>query len=145
MKQDDESLEWRHCNQCLGRTRHEVVATRSSTNIEDIENIGQVDWVTSYTMLECRGCGSVTLRVRSVCDDLGVDQISFYPPSISRRWPKWCNDLPGDFFLLLVEVYKALHANSRRLALMGTRALVDLFINETIGDIGGFDKKLARL
>jgi len=28
---------------------------------------------------------------------------------------------------------------------MGTRALVDLFINETVGDIGGFHQKLTRL
>jgi hypothetical protein len=43
------------------------------------------------------------------------------------------------------ETYAALHANSKRLALMGARALVDLFMNATIGDIGGFQRKLQKL
>lgn len=43
------------------------------------------------------------------------------------------------------EIYTALHANSRRLALMGTRALVDLYMCDTVGDAGGFETKLKKL
>jgi hypothetical protein len=59
--------------------------------------------------------------------------------------PKWILDLPDEFKSLIKEIYAALHANSKCLALMGTRALVDLFMNTTIGDIGGFQKKLEKL
>jgi hypothetical protein len=59
--------------------------------------------------------------------------------------PKWIFDLPADFQSLINEIYAALHANSKRLALMGTRTLVDLFMNATIGDIGGFQRKLEKL
>jgi hypothetical protein len=74
-----------------------------------------------------------------------MDIVEYYPPPISRQIPRWCYDLPVEFPSLIQETYAALHANSKRLALMGARALVDLFINATIGDIGGFQKKLERL
>lgn len=142
----DNKVEWLHCNQCLGQTRHEVVTTRV---LRQSEEVGQdrftIDWHTTYTMLECRGCGSVTLRRRVVSHDVDVDDTDFYPPPISRQIPRWQYDLPDEFQSLMKEIYAALHANSRRLALMGARALVDLFMNSTIGDIGGFQKKLEKL
>jgi len=46
---------------------------------------------------------------------------------------------------LMEEVYTALQANSKRLALMGARALVDDFMNDKVGDIGGFNQKLEEL
>lgn len=46
---------------------------------------------------------------------------------------------------MLREIYAALHANSRRLAMMGARTIVDMYMNDTVGDIGGFDKKLNKL
>jgi len=48
----------------------------------------------------------------------------------------------GDF---LRETYIAFHAGSERLAIMGAWTLVDLFMNKTVGDIGGFQKKLDQL
>jgi hypothetical protein len=46
---------------------------------------------------------------------------------------------------LLEEVYTALHNNASRLALVGTRTLVDLLILERVGDVGTFKEKLKRL
>lgn len=46
---------------------------------------------------------------------------------------------------MLREIYAALHANSRRLAMMGARTIVDMYMNDTVGDIGGFAKKLNKL
>ncbi|WP_455927318.1 DUF4145 domain-containing protein [Pseudomonas capeferrum] len=46
---------------------------------------------------------------------------------------------------MLREIYAALHADSRRLAMMGARTVVDMYMNDTVGDIGGFDKKLNKL
>jgi len=145
MNKPKAKLEWVHCNQCLRETRNEVVAKRSVTVDDFIEDYGPIYWVSTYTMLECRGCGSVTLRERTVCEDVGADDTKYYPPPVSRQLPRWHHDLPNGFQSLMAEVYAALHANSRRLALMGSRALVDLFMNETIGDIGGFERKLQKL
>lgn len=43
------------------------------------------------------------------------------------------------------EVYTALQANSRRLALMGSRTLIDLYMSEKVGNAGGFESKLQKL
>ncbi len=43
------------------------------------------------------------------------------------------------------EVSLAIDADARTLAAMGLRAVVDMACNDVLGDIGGFDKKLAAL
>ena len=137
-----------HCNQCLGQTQHEVVAVRKRTEtdtIGDEDYQSEITGTTTYTMLECRGCGTVTLRRRIICDEVDIDCTDFFPPAVSRQLPRWCSDLPSEFSKLLRETYAALHADSRRLAVMGARALVDLFMTKTLGDVGGFTVKMNRL
>jgi hypothetical protein len=46
---------------------------------------------------------------------------------------------------LLDEIYIALHADSRRLALMGARAVLDIVLLDKVGDVGTFAKKLEQL
>ncbi|WCE89388.1 DUF4145 domain-containing protein [Pseudomonas syringae] len=69
----------------------------------------------------------------------------YFPPRISRKSPAWVSMLPDEWQSLLREIYTALHSDSRRLAIMGVRALIDMYFNDTIGDVGGFAKKLAAL
>mgnify|MGYP000905313342 FL=1 len=142
--EQENKIEWVHCNQCLRHTRHEVVTNRVLKESEDNPEF-MIDWYTTYTLLECRGCGSMTLRRRVISEDIDFDETDYYPPQISRQIPRWHHELPTEFSSLMKEVYTALHANSTRLALMGARALVDLFMNSTIGDIGGFRQKLQKL
>lgn len=142
----ENKIEWIHCNQCLRQTRHDVIAVRVVDESEEVdEGRFSIDWRTTNTILECKGCGAVTLRRRVVSHDLNADDTEFYPPPVSRQSPRWLYDLPDEIESLLKEVYVALHANSRRLALMGARAIVDAFMNVTIGDIGGFQTKLEKL
>ena len=47
--------------------------------------------------------------------------------------------------MIFDEVYAALHADSRSLAMMGARALVDMVILEKVGDVGSFPQKLTAL
>jgi hypothetical protein len=142
---EEDKTEWVHCNQCLRQTRHDIVAVRVLNESEQVQEGFSIDWQTTNTVFECKGCGSVTLRRRVVSPDVDVDSTEFYPPPVSRQFPMWLSDLPVEIGSLLREVYVALHADSRRLALMGARAIVDLFMNATIGDIGGFQAKLNRL
>jgi hypothetical protein len=46
---------------------------------------------------------------------------------------------------MLEEVYMALQANSRSLAMMGARALIDMVILKEVGDVGTFAQKLTAL
>lgn len=73
------------------------------------------------------------------------EHINYYPPRASRRLPHWHNQLPSEIVELLEEVYTALHADSRRLAMMGARALIDMVILDKVGDAGSFPEKLSQL
>lgn len=134
------------CNKCLAETRHDVIAERVQHESEEVQDNGiTFDWETRFTMLECRGCGTVSARREVACADLGHRWVEHLPPAISRPLPRWRSDLPDEFSDLIIETYTALHADSRRLALMGARSLVDLFMIKTIGDIGGFKAKMKEL
>lgn len=141
-----------HCNKCLQKTKHELVAERVNHGSETFSD-GQssmfpefeITWSDTYRMLQCLGCESVTLQNEYWFSEVdGIDE-EFYPPRVSRRLPEWRHDLPDEWQELLKEVYQALHTDSRRLAMMGARTLVDLYLNEQVGDIGGFAAKLKKL
>lgn len=144
---ENPQIEWAPCNGCRRQTRHGIVAERE---LEEDVTIGgrrrPLHITDTYTMLECMGCGSIILRHRSTCPQTRDDDfVVFYPQRRLRRIPDWQIDLPSEFKSLLRETYTALNANSFRLAVMGARALVDMFINETVGDVGGFAAKLSKL
>jgi len=71
--------------------------------------------------------------------------VSYFPPRVSRAKPRWFDDLPREYTDLLSEIYSALHADSRSLAMMGLRTIIDLFAVEKIGDAGSFSQKLESL
>jgi hypothetical protein len=68
-----------------------------------------------------------------------------YPPMSFRRLPDWAHRLGSDQKGLLDEVYRALAADSRRLAMMGSRALIDRVLLDNVGDEGGFRQRLRSL
>ena len=136
-----------HCNKCLRETKHFTVAERSSTGSESIDPYGynEISWRTTFKMLECCGCENVSLQRKFYFSEYDEVEEEYYPPQISRQLPKWIYDLPVEWGGLLKEVYLALHANSQRLALMGARTLVDLYMSDQLGDIGGFAQKIKQL
>src|SRR5437868_14988703 len=113
-----------HCSTCAGATTHRIVAHRTQTGEDD-----GVSWGTTHEMLECGGCDTVHLMSTTWCSEWGPDeeQIQRYPPAVSRSEPKWLSKLDSDVVALFEEVYAALHADSRRLATMGARTLLDIF------------------
>ncbi|HEX9346584.1 MAG TPA: DUF4145 domain-containing protein [Gemmatimonadales bacterium] len=148
-KQRDERL---HCNACGQETKHDVICEHRQHSSEPVDTGNPMDdfsvsWDTTYTMLECRGCENVTLRRTYVFSEwnAGEAQIEYFPPHLFRKKPDWADELPKDEQSVLTEVYAALASDSRRLALMGDRTLVDLFIVRKIGDQGTFVEKLKKL
>jgi hypothetical protein len=57
----------------------------------------------------------------------------------------WTEQLDDDSKALFGEVYVAMQNGSGRLAMMGARALLDLYIVKKVGDVGSFNAKLKRL
>ena len=129
------------CNICFNETDHYVRFDHRTSDSQDIDG-GRysVEWASYYTFLECCGCADVSVRRRDWCSeyDRGDYVETFIPPRVTRRKPSFFGDLPVNHQDLLDEVYTALHVKSRRLALMGARTLIDIFIAENVGDQGTF-------
>jgi hypothetical protein len=151
-KSAGEKIERVHCNVCGHKTKHTVVASRQQADsslvsmdhgFEDIE----VTYYTTWIMLECRGCGDVCLKCVEFFSEWnpGDEKVTFFPPPVSRKTPRWLEQLPEKMQKLLQEVYAALHADSRSLAMMGARAILDLYIVDRIGDVGTFREKLKAM
>lgn len=137
-----------HCNACGHETKHSIVTTRRQEENDPVGGGYYVTLYTTYRMLECRGCGTVCLEKTIFFSEWnpGDEQVTYYPPQVSRREPEWFGELSEDTQALLKEVYTALHADSRSLAMMGARAVLDRFMVGKIGkDIGGFADKLRAL
>lgn len=147
-----EEYTWVHCNRCGHETKHDLLCkhkNEESINPFPFDHL-TVEFVTTHSLLVCRGCEEVTLSKRDWCsedDPTSQRDLTFYPPRVSRRKPAWMDrvELPGEYVGLLDEVYLALHADSRRLATMGARALIDLIIQRRVGDQGTFADGLKEM
>jgi hypothetical protein len=136
-----------HCNRCGNETKHDVVFERRQENSEiiDLYNGYEISWVTTYTMLECRGCEEVCLKQTSWNSEEEGESIVYYPPRVARRCPSWFEELHPDYRSLLSEIYAALYADSRRLAMMGLRTVIDLFMARKLQDSPRFAEGLKEL
>jgi uncharacterized protein DUF4145 len=133
------------CRNCHRETKHILRAAREIPGEDGIEGVGEISWQDDYEMLECLGCESVVLRHTYYWSEDPEPTITYYPPPVSRPTPLWKSKLPYKIGSLLEEVYSALHANSRSLALMGARTLVDMAIFDKVGDAGNFQRKLEQM
>ncbi len=147
-----------HCNDCGRETNHLVVAADEESGEEDM-----VEWSVTHEMLKCQGCDGVTFRKRtwlSEWDDYeyggpgpfpqivgrtpGIKD-EYFPPAVSRDEPSWADHLDANPRELLSEIYLALHSDSRRLATMGARSLIDMVILDKVGDQRSFVRGLDAL
>jgi hypothetical protein len=141
---------WSHCNECGQETKHNIVHRADRRRAYDDDHY-TVEVGSIWKVLQCRGCEEVALHRVDWCseDDPqdGSGPATYFPPRISRRRPAWIDryEVPKEYVGLLSEVYSALHADSRRLAAMGARALIDAYITRRVGDQGDFSKGLAKL
>jgi len=144
------------CNKCLGETNHLLLHKEDQPWDEDVGYGNTIHGSETFNMVKCCGCDSVKLLHTSwfseACDEYGrpITEINYYPPAISRAEPKWVSDLGGFFSSeeeqyisgLFREIYSALHNDSRRLAVMGIRALLEHLMIAEVTDNGTFKKNL---
>ena len=145
-----------HCSKCSGERRHELLHRETVRGSELIDEKFSIDWADRYDMVKCCGCEAVALRHQHwFSEDTEVDgrpvmYTNFYPPAVSRReprWLEWIDDIFQDkeqqsVAALLREIYVALYNDARRLAVMGTRALLEQMIVHKVGDNGSFAKNI---
>jgi hypothetical protein len=104
--------------------------------------------------MECKGCEEISFLFEEdnkLTDADESETLPFeasedsttFPPRLFRRLPPWVPSIPDDELQeLLREVYGALQNGSRRLAVMGVRAMLDRVITKAVGDKGPFFKRL---
>ena len=134
-----------HCNACGRITKHNIVYRKEQTEVEEIDDHYAMHWCTTYSLLECCGCEELSLARRLVCNEADEDSTEYYPPRVARKRPTWFYKLPAEYVEFLNEIYTALHADSRRLAMMGARSIIDCFISRKIGDQGSFPAGITGL
>ena len=147
----NEEPHWSHCNECGRETKHNVVHRAKSSRTYPQHDGHSVDVGSVWSILQCRGCDEVAMARVDWCSEDFQDEDgptpTYFPPRVSRRKPDWFDryETPKDYSGLLDEVYAALHADSRRLAMMGVRTLIDVAIIHSVGDQGDFGKGLKAL
>ena len=143
---------WFHCNSCGRETKHQTLCTASRNRrfYDPQSDPHPVDTRVTWTVLQCMGCEEVAMKKTdwdSEMPNWEDPDLVVFPPRFTRSKPNWAerNFLPDEYRELLEEVYLALHADSKRLATMGARALLDAFINKNVGDCGNFSRGLTAL
>lgn len=139
---------WSHCNECGHETLHKLVKLISKSRDYDDDQY-TVSVGSNWRILQCRGCQEVSMSRTDWCseDDRNDPSVpAFFPPRVSRRKPDWLvhREAPG-YQGLLDEIYAALHADSRRLAMMGARAIIDKAMSKLVGDQGTFTQGVDAL
>ena len=134
------------CNRCAHPTKHLVVAVRhfEAWFEEEVEAGLAPDLEYEYSMLECGGCQSISLRVDELLGG-ALFSTTFYPPRVQRNKPPWSRDLPIQLQSLLTEIYAALADDSRKLAVMGARTILDIVMGQKVGRLGTFQSRLEAL
>jgi hypothetical protein len=143
------TIMWSHCNECGQETKHEIVNEASRRRTFDGDQY-PAEIGSNWTIVQCGGCEEVSMRRVDWCSEddwQGPNPPTFFPARVSRRKPVWLarEHAQSTYVGLLNEVYAALHADSRRLAMMGARAIIDVVITRTVGDKGNFQKGLDEL
>ncbi len=147
-KPQAEKPRWSHCNECGHETLHKVVKLiRKSRDFNDDDYPVSVG--SNWRILQCCGCQEVSMSRTDWCseDDPHDPAVpAYFPPRVSRRKPDWLvrREVPS-YQGLLDEVYAALHADSRRLAMMGARAIIDKAMAKLVGDQGSFAQGVQAL
>lgn len=143
------------CNSCHGETWHEVLFRKADKGTEDIDEEFSIDWGTTWTLVQCRGCDSVSLITDSwnseACDHEGRPEISttYFPPRVFREMPTWIrNDflhqkIPPTIRTLASELYVALQNEGLASATMIMRAIFEHVMISKIGDRRSFVANLS--
>ncbi|MEE2952251.1 MAG: DUF4145 domain-containing protein [Pseudomonadota bacterium] len=142
-----------HCNECGSETNHDLLHKHVSTWSETIDERHEINGGESHKLVRCCGCEFVHLVVESWFSEVDEITVRHYPPLVSREKPAWIarlddifegNEATREIADFLNEIYSALQNNSRRLALMGIRALLERMMVEKVGDTGRIGENVKK-
>jgi hypothetical protein len=137
-----------YCYKCSTETNQVVEFETSNFDTNAIYSAGEekeIGWVvekTDYLFMKCKGCDSHNLEVATYHQGPnGIDREvnrKLLPGKSKKKVESWIFKLDSQYIELLSEIYGAFNNSSYRLAMMGLRTIIDLFIVENVGDKGTF-------
>ena len=135
-----------HCNRCHAETYHESRGEcKATANHFDEASRIDIYFADTYSLLQCLVCGHGRLQLTIWNSENDSSPPILFPPSEFRRPPEWLNDLEQTHQFLLKEIYAALDAGMYAIALMGVRAVLDVWVTNQSSGGNYFPKKLAPL
>ncbi len=147
-----------HCNKCGDGINHTILGKAEKPWSEMYSENIEVTGGRTYMILECAGCGLVSMRRDAWCsEDYEIDAAGFsynvekiyYPARIFRKKPSWLTDekhkdkWPVPVVELLDEAYVGMQNECRRSTAMALRAVIEVIMIERVEDQGSFKKNLA--
>lgn len=154
---DDNKVVKANCNTCGGDRN----AFRRR-EFEKRDNDGVVSFTKTIEILECCGCGRLSVRKTDWCSEnfdyeqdpltgevvlVPETDVSHWPPPSRRKPPGWFEriDRPP-IRSVFKEIYRAIDHDALSLATMGTRTVIDHVMTIAVGDVkGGFEAKLNKM
>jgi hypothetical protein len=131
-----------HSNDCRHTTKYRIVQTRVQKDRDDEQDFW---WQTTFDMLECCGCGDIMLRREFEFSENQESSVSFHPPRAARWLPKWQYSLPSANPRSVRGGIHGPQADSRTLAMIGARTVIEHSMISKVGDNGTFENSLQAL
>ncbi len=142
-----------HCSYCHRETRQTLLQKNETWVPNEIpfkpSKSGITESVWSVVMFmehvfQCNGCGHLHLFLQrwSYPDAPGANQKWQLPTVQKRPQPNWFKDVDPDLFELLGEIYSNFNSDNFISFSICCRTLLDKLLTASLGDVGGFDKKL---
>lgn len=135
-----------HCNRCYAETYHEERGQCKKTDrVFDDASRTEIHFAETHSLLQCQVCGQARLQVVMWNSENDESPPKFFPPPNCRRPPDWLQALEEPLRALLTEVYSALDAGMYAIALMGVRAVLDVWVSSRTSSRNDFSNKLSEL
>jgi hypothetical protein len=142
------------CDVCRISTRHNNLTSSENYAVtlsaQDLitstgENVGSGRWLI-YALFRCVVCSKNTVLVTQDCCteyERVYGDIKVFPKPSERLVPEWHIRLENHVISdLMIQSCKAFNEELYSLALMGYRAIIDSWLDDKVGNIGNFSKKL---
>ena len=139
------------CHHCDRETNQGIIFKETEFDTQEVffESLkGESRWVVEqreWEITRCLGCEYLNLDIETIHVGNKNTSSQQTPKNPSRKVPTWIFGLERKYIEILAEVYSAFNRGLFRLALMGSRTVIDMFLVEKVGDTGSFASKLASL
>lgn len=135
-----------YCNFCKTETHHIFRGDcKSTNNCLDEASCAQINFVTTYSLLQCNACGQGCLQVSEWNSENGQTLLLLHPVRKITHPPEWIHRLEHEIKILLIDSYEAINHGMYALTAMGIRAILDTWVSQKTSSENNFANKLNKL